>query len=132
MQSAKDKTNELLARGGDPSVEPEGDLDSLLAHEGSYVAVLAFVDPARESELEPILERVRATGLPWSVGLGPRYLHSTGQLHKGGPPDGLFVQVVDDLGDELPIPGRDFGFRRLIAAQAAGDFEALRERGRES
>ncbi len=131
VQSAKDKTNELLARGGDPSVEPEGDLDSLLAQEGSYVAVLAFIDPARESELEPILERVRATGLPWSVGLGPRYLHSTGQLHKGGPPDGLFVQVVDDLGDELPIPGRDFGFRRLIAAQAAGDFEALRERGRE-
>ena len=130
VQSAKDKTNELLARGGDPPVEPEGDLDSLLAHEGSYVAVLAFVDPAREHELEPILERVRATGLPWSVGLGPRYLHSTGQLHKGGPPDGLFVQVVDDLGDELPIPGRDFGFRRLIAAQAAGDFEALRERGR--
>jgi transaldolase/glucose-6-phosphate isomerase len=131
VQSAKDKTNELLARGGDPSVEPEGDLDTLLAHDGSYVAVLAFVDPARERELEPILERVRASGLPWSVGLGPRYLHSTGQLHKGGPPDGLFVQVVDDLGDELPIPGRDFGFRRLIAAQAAGDFEALRERGRE-
>ena len=49
----------------------------------------------------------------------------------GGPPGGLFVQVVDDLGEELPIPGRDFGFRRLIAAQAAGDFEALRERGRE-
>jgi transaldolase/glucose-6-phosphate isomerase len=130
VQSAKDKTNELLARGGDPSVEPDGDLDWLLARDGSYVAVLAFVDPERERELEPILERVRSRGLPWLVGLGPRYLHSTGQLHKGGPTHGLFVQVVDDLGDELPITGRDFGFRRLIAAQAAGDFEALRERGR--
>jgi hypothetical protein len=64
------------------------------------------------------------------VGLGPRYLHSTGQLHKGGPDNGLFVQVVDDLGEELPIPGKPFGFRTLIAAQAAGDFEALKERGR--
>jgi hypothetical protein len=65
-----------------------------------------------------------------TTGLGPRYLHSTGQLHKGGPNRGVFVQVVDDLGEELPIPDREFGFRRLIAAQAAGDFEALRERGR--
>ena len=131
VQAAKDKTNELLARGGAPSVEADGDLDELLAQDGAYVAVLAFVDPAREHELEPIVERVRATGLPYSVGLGPRYLHSTGQLHKGGPDGGLFVQVVDDLGDELEIPGKPFGFRTLIAAQAAGDFEALRERGRE-
>jgi hypothetical protein len=130
VQAAKDKTNELLARGGEPSVEPDGDLDALLAGGGAYVAVLGFIDPARERELEPIVERVRAAGLPYSVGLGPRYLHSTGQLHKGGPEGGLFVQVVDDLGEELPIPGKDFGFRKLIAAQAAGDFEALRERGR--
>jgi hypothetical protein len=63
-------------------------------------------------------------------GLGPRYLHSTGQLHKGGPNTGLFVQVVDETGDELPIPGRDFGFARLIRSQAAGDLAALEERGR--
>ncbi|MEP7335376.1 MAG: hypothetical protein ABI717_06305 [Actinomycetota bacterium] len=131
VQAAKDKTNELLARGGEPSVAPEGDLDELLAQDGAYVAVLAFIDPAREHELEPIVERVRATGLPFSVGLGPRYLHSTGQLHKGGPAGGLFVQVVDDLGEELAIPGKEFGFRTLIAAQAAGDFEALKERGRQ-
>jgi transaldolase/glucose-6-phosphate isomerase len=130
VQAAKDKTSELLARGGEPSLESDGDLDELLGGEGEYVAVLAFVDPAREHELEPIVERVRATGLPYSVGLGPRYLHSTGQLHKGGPGGGLFVQVVDDLGEELAIPGQPFGFRTLIAAQAAGDFEALKERGR--
>ena len=132
VQAAKDKTNELLSRGGEPSVEPEGDLDELLAgaREGDYVAILAFIDPAREGELAPLVERARATGRPVTVGLGPRYLHSTGQLHKGGPDTGLFVQVVDDLGEELPIPGKPFGFRTLIAAQAAGDFEALKERGR--
>ena len=132
VQAAKDKTNELLSRGGEPSVEPEGDLDELLdgAREGDYVAILAFIDPAREGELAPLVERARATGRPVTVGLGPRYLHSTGQLHKGGPDTGLFVQVVDDLGEELPIPGKTFGFRTLIAAQAAGDFEALKERGR--
>ena len=63
-------------------------------------------------------------------GYGPRYLHSTGQLHKGGPNTGLFLQVVDDGGEELPIPGKPFGFRRLIRAQAAGDYESLKERGR--
>lgn len=132
VQAAKDKTNELLSRGGSPSVEPEGELDELLdgAREGDYVAILAFIDPAREGELAPLVERARATGRPVSVGLGPRYLHSTGQLHKGGPNAGLFVQVVDDLGEELPIPDKPFGFRTLIAAQAAGDFEALKERGR--
>ena len=132
VQAAKDKTNELLSRGGEPSIDPAGDLDELLAgaREGDYVAILAFVDPAREAELAPLVERARATGRPVSVGLGPRYLHSTGQLHKGSPDTGLFVQVVDDLGEELPIPGKRFGFRTLIAAQAAGDFEALKERGR--
>jgi hypothetical protein len=64
-----------------------------------------------------------------TAGFGPRYLHSTGQLHKGGPPTGLFLQLVDDP-EDVPIPGREYGFRRLIRAQAAGDFDALRERGR--
>lgn len=100
------------------------------AQEGDYVAILAFVDPAREAELEPLVERARATGCVVTVGLGPRYLHSTGQLHKGGPPTGRFVQVVDDPGDELPIPDRDFGFRKLVEAQADGDLAALRDRGR--
>ncbi len=70
------------------------------------------------------------TGCVVTHGIGPRYLHSTGQLHKGGPNTGLFVQVVDEAGDELPIPGRDFGFRRFIHAQAAGDLASLEERGR--
>jgi len=100
------------------------------AREGSYLAIQAFVDPAREGELAPLIERARRSGLVVTCGLGPRYLHSTGQLHKGGPPTGLFLQVVDDPGGELPIPGRKLGFRRLIRAQAAGDYAALKERGR--
>jgi len=95
-----------------------------------YVAVQAFVDPAREAELRPLVARGHETGCVVTTGLGPRFLHSTGQLHKGGPDTGLFVQVVDELGKELPIPGRDFGFGRLIRAQAAGDLAALEERGR--
>jgi transaldolase/glucose-6-phosphate isomerase len=132
VQAAKDKTNEVLAEG-EPDVEPRGSLDELFAQArpGDYVAVQAFIDPEREPELEPLLDRAREdTGCVVTHGLGPRYLHSTGQLHKGGPNTGLFVQVVDDAGDELKIPGRDFGFRRLIHSQAAGDLASLEERGR--
>jgi transaldolase / glucose-6-phosphate isomerase len=137
VQEAKDRTLEVLSghgRGSDPRTRPEGTgaLDELLsaARPGDYIAVLAFVDPAREAELTPLVERARATGCVVTAGLGPRYLHSTGQLHKGGPPTGRFVQVVDEPGEELPIPDRPFGFRTLIAAQAEGDLAALAERGR--
>jgi len=132
VQAAKDKTNEVL-ESGEPDVEPRGSLDELLAQAqpGDYVAVQAFIDPEREAELEPLLARAREdTGCVVTQGLGPRYLHSTGQLHKGGPNTGLFVQVVDDAREELKIPGRDFGFRRLIHSQAAGDLASLEERER--
>ena len=95
-----------------------------------YVCIQAFIDPAREEEIEPLVARAHETGCVVTRGLGPRYLHSTGQLHKGGPNTGLFVQVVDETGDELAIPGKEFGFGRLIRSQAAGDFAALEERGR--
>jgi transaldolase / glucose-6-phosphate isomerase len=132
VQAAKDKTNEVL-QSGEPDVGPRGSLDELFAQArpGDYVAVQAFIDPERESDLEQLLERAREdTGCVVTHGLGPRYLHSTGQLHKGGPNTGLFVQVVEDAGDELAIPGRAFGFRRLIHSQAAGDLASLEERGR--
>jgi hypothetical protein len=132
VQAAKDKTNDVLA-AGEPDLQPQGSLDELLAQAEAgrdYVCIQAFVDPARQDELAPLLERAHETGCVVTHGLGPRYLHSTGQLHKGGPNTGLFVQVVDDTGDDLPIPGRDFGFGRLIRSQAAGDFAALQERGR--
>ena len=133
VQAAKDKTQAVLESGDDPELAPEGSLDELLAgaEPPSYIAIQAFIVPIRERELQPLIERARATGCVVTHGLGPRYLHSTGQLHKGGPPTGRFVQVVDDTGDEIPIPGRDFGFGRLIRAEAEGDFRSLKERGRE-
>jgi hypothetical protein len=135
VQAAKDKTNEVLATGQEPSLESEGSVDELLAQaeQGDYVCIQAFVAPSRDIErrLDGLIERARSeTGCVVTHGYGPRYLHSTGQLHKGGPNTGLFLQVVDDPGDELPIPDKPFGFRRLIRAQAAGDYESLKERGR--
>ncbi|HET7648382.1 MAG TPA: hypothetical protein VFK17_07420 [Gaiellaceae bacterium] len=131
VQAAKDKTNEVLETGEEPELAPEGSVEELLAQarEGDYVCVQAFVNPS--ADLSGLVERLRReSGLVVTHGYGPRYLHSTGQLHKGGPNTGLFLQVVDDPGDELKIPGRPFGFRRLIRSQAEGDFESLKERGR--
>jgi hypothetical protein len=135
VQSAKDKTKEVLASGREPDVAPHGSADELFAQAepGDYVCIQAFVDPtkAAEEKIAGLVERARAaTGCVVTHGFGPRYLHSTGQLHKGGPPTGLFLQVVDDTGDELPIPNQPFGFGKLIRAQAAGDFASLQERGR--
>jgi glucose-6-phosphate isomerase len=135
VQSAKDKTRQILASGEDPLVEPSGRADELFAQAqpGDYVAILAFVNPTAENaeKLALLAQRAaQATGCVVTHGFGPRYLHSTGQLHKGGPPTGLFLQVVDDTGEEIAIPQQPFGFGKLIRAQAAGDFASLQERGR--
>ena len=135
VQAAKDKTNEVLATGKEPELDPEGSVEELLAqaHERDYVCVQAFVEPSPENDrrIGDLVARLRGeSGLVVTHGYGPRYQHSTGQLHKGGPNTGLFLQLVDDQGDELPIPGKPFGFRRLIRAQAAGDFKTLKERDR--
>jgi transaldolase/glucose-6-phosphate isomerase len=138
VQAAKDRTSTILSSGQvsvpGPGPGPEGSVDELLAEAAppQYVAIQAFIDPQREGELDALVYRARETGCVVTKGLGPRYLHSTGQLHKGGPNTALAIQVVDDLGEELDIPGRDFGFRQLIAAQAAGDLEALKERDRKA
>ena len=134
VQEAKDRTGAILESGQEPDLEPVSSLEELLAQagEGDYACIQAFVEPTEEAQrrIDALRERIRReTGVVTTAGFGPRYLHSTGQLHKGGPPSGLFLQLVDEPA-ELEIPGRDFGFRRLIRAQAAGDFDALRERGR--
>jgi transaldolase / glucose-6-phosphate isomerase len=134
VQEAKDRTSAILESGEEPALEPVGSLDELLAQArpGDYFCVQAFVNPTPEAErrIAAVRERARReTAVVTTAGFGPRYLHSTGQLHKGGPATGLYLQVVEDAGD-LEIPGRPFGFRRLLRAQAAGDFDALRERGR--
>ncbi len=134
VQEAKDRTGQILARKEDvKGLTPDGSVDQLLAQaqEGDYIAVQAFVDPAEADRVESLVVDIRSrTPCAVTSGLGPRYLHSTGQLHKGGAPIGCFLQVVDDVGPELDIPGRPFGFGRLIHAQAAGDYAALKERGR--
>jgi hypothetical protein len=135
VQAAKDKTNEVLATGKEPKLDPEGSIEELLAQakEGDYACVQAFIEPTPKNDrrIADLVERLRReSGLVVTHGYGPRYQHSTGQLHKGGPNTGLFLQLIDDEGDELPIPGKPFGFRRLIRAQAAGDLETLKERGR--
>ncbi len=118
-----------------PEEEPGDVVAALAAAERgrSYVAIQADVTPTPETEAA--LQRLRGEirdrlGVATSMGFGPRYLHSTGQLHKGGPPTGVFLQVLADEPDDLPIPGRTYGFRTLIDAQAAGDAAALRAAGR--
>jgi hypothetical protein len=133
VQAAKDRTNEVLA-GGDVVLESEGSFDELVdgASPPDYLCIQAFVNPspANVERIEGFAALLRQTGCVVTHGFGPRYLHSTGQLHKGGPNTGVFLQLVEDYGEELSIPGQPFGFARLIRAQAAGDFESLRERGR--
>ena len=135
VQAAKDRTKQVLDSGEEPDVAPSGSVEDLIAsaRAGDYFAIQAFVDPTggAQGTLDTLADRIRAkTGCVVTQGFGPRYLHSTGQLHKGGPNTGLFIQVVDDTGEEIPIPNQPFGFGRLIRAQAAGDFESLRERER--
>jgi glucose-6-phosphate isomerase len=98
-----------------------------------YVALQAFLPrlPAVEQALTEIRTAIRDTRrYATTVGFGPRFLHSTGQLHKGGPDSGLFIQLTAEHDEDVPIPGRRYTFGVLQAAQAAGDFEALAERGR--
>ncbi len=131
VQAAKDKTSEVLKSGDEPRLEPEGSLDELLedARPPDYVAIQAFIDPVRERELESLVRRARETGCVVTVGLGPRYLHSTGQLHKGGPPVGAFIQIVDEPSGDVEVPGEPYTFASLIRAQADGDLQTLRAHG---
>jgi glucose-6-phosphate isomerase len=100
-------------------------------HDRGYVAVMAYLDRWVHVDLEEVRDRLaRRAGRPVTFGWGPRFLHSTGQLHKGGPPVGVFLQVTADPAQDLEVPGREFGFGTLIAAQAAGDAAVLAEQGR--
>ncbi|MFA9429464.1 glucose-6-phosphate isomerase [Egicoccus sp. AB-alg2] len=133
VQSAKTATDRVLSSGED--VPPAGDAEEVLADvsAGNYVALLGFVTPGGDDEraLHAAASRLRARlGVPVTVGIGPRYLHSTGQLHKGGPDTGRFLVVVGDDAQDVDIPGRDYTFGRLKRAQAAGDLAALQAAGR--
>ena len=100
---------------------------------GDYAAFLAYVpmNETHEAELSAIRLAVRDRfRVATCVGFGPRYLHSTGQAYKGGPNSGVFVQITCDDPDDLPVPGRRYSFGVVKNAQALGDFQVLRERGR--
>jgi hypothetical protein len=103
------------------------------ARPGDYFALLAYVPPT--PELFAQLQQVRAAwgealGCATTLGFGPRYLHSTGQLHKGGPHSGLFLVITTDIGYDLDIPEMGWTFGQLHHAQARGDVRALLARGR--
>ncbi|NDJ61347.1 MAG: bifunctional transaldolase/phosoglucose isomerase [Chloroflexi bacterium] len=102
-------------------------------HAGDYFAVLAYLPPtdAIHGTLEQIRRRLRhVTRRAVTIGYGPRYLHSTGQLHKGGPNNGIFIQLTMDDADDLDIPEAGYSFGALKAAQAVGDLQALQTKGR--
>ena len=136
VQAAKDKTKEVLGLGSPPEIA-EADAAALAklidAGPSSYLAIQGYVAPSPEfdGEVEALREQLRdRTTMATTFGYGPRYLHSTGQLHKGGKPDGRFLQLVHEADEDVTIPGGDpSSFETLKRAQADGDLLILREHG---
>ena len=121
--------------GGAPVMVEDALAQLLATIEGGrdYFAILAYLPPDRDVErrLQRIRLRVRdALGAATTLGFGPRFLHSTGQLHKGGSPSGVFLQLTAEPSKDLPIPGWEETFGTLIAAQALGDLTSLQRRDR--
>ncbi|MEZ5175639.1 MAG: glucose-6-phosphate isomerase [Acidimicrobiia bacterium] len=115
------------------SPELHGKLSELLESDPSYVSIQAYLSP--DEPTDGLLRRIQEaivdrTGAATTVGYGPRFLHSTGQLHKGGPSGGVFLQLVDTPAAVVPVPGSSYDFGALIGAQADGDRRALAEAGR--
>ena len=126
---------ELEASGSPPDVRPFGSASELLrqARPSDYLAIMAYIHrtPTVDEALFHLRRSiVEAQGIATTLGYGPRLLHSTGQLHKGGPDTGLFLQIVSPHEDDILVPCEKFSFGMLADAQAAGDFHALRRRGR--
>jgi transaldolase / glucose-6-phosphate isomerase len=157
VQESKDNTNDVLAAyernhslpveqpsathgavtvyGGAPakSVADAVRAHLDLANKGDYVALMAYVTPdaANESALQELRVAIRdSRRLATTLGFGPRFLHSTGQLHKGGPNTGVYIQITTDDTQDVAIPGKPFTFSILKQAQAAGDLTSLRSHDR--
>ncbi|MDQ0896159.1 glucose-6-phosphate isomerase [Agromyces ramosus] len=122
-------TPEVIGASSDLASAIEVLLEELPAD--GYLSVHAYVDRVAHPELERIRDLLAArAGRPVTFGWGPRFLHSTGQFHKGGPAVGVFLQVLQTPAEDLAIPDRPFTFGELIAAQASGDSAVLAEHGR--
>ena len=129
VQEAKDNTSRVLKEGA-PDVDA-GSLDELLAGIAPprYVSILAYLPYSDETDAAAARLRAKLMtehGVATTFGYGPRYLHSTGQFHKGGPPVGAFVEIVDEPRQDLQVPGEPYTFAQLIRAQADGDLQTLR------
>lgn len=144
LEGAPDQTPPLFTEGpvevrslggaADEARDLREALDALLARldaDRGYVAVMAYLDRLRYADLSSARRALAVrTKRPVTFGWGPRFLHSTGQLHKGGPPVGVYLQVTGAPEPDLGVPGRDYTFGSLIAAQAAGDARVLADHGR--
>jgi transaldolase / glucose-6-phosphate isomerase len=132
VQEAKDNTNRVLAE--DAQDQPDADDDALRALVDGlaaphFFAVMAYLAPGDDVDAAAAELRTAVRDgahVATTFGLGPRFLHSTGQLHKGGAPNGRFLQLVHDSEPDVEIPGADHGFTRLKHAQAIGDLDTLR------
>jgi transaldolase/glucose-6-phosphate isomerase len=145
VQESKDNTKKLLAEftekgtmtSSDKRVDV-ADADAIAAtlsqvKVGDYIALTEYFGetPSRNQKLATIRETIaRELHVATTSGYGPRFLHSTGQLHKGGPATGVFLQLTGGRGGDVPIPDETFGFGALVRAQAIGDYESLATRGR--
>ncbi len=142
VQESKDNTNRVLeifqSTGRLPEQtksHPKDAAQDLSSHlqPGTYVSVLAYTTPSRS--FETAVHRLRKVimarhRVATTFGYGPRYLHSTGQLHKGGPNTGVFLELVDRMAPDVRILGKPFSFGTLAKAQATGDLESLRAHDR--
>ncbi len=138
VQEAKDATVAILSGETAPEIEsvaPDAAFEAIAnqASDADYLAIQAFVDRNEKTWLQ--LQQIRdalgnQTRLPTTLGYGPRYLHSTGQLHKGGPETGIFLQIVEEGFEDVAIPGAEYSFGELFAAQANGDYASLQKHGR--
>lgn len=139
VQAAKDMTDSVLeaykATGKLPDSDTGGSVEELLdgLTKGDYLAIMPYVSQTPETDraFETLRRRiVEKYGVATTLGYGPRFLHSTGQLHKGGPSSGVFLQVTTSHGNDIAIPGAPYSFGTLVDAQALGDREALAAAGR--
>jgi transaldolase/glucose-6-phosphate isomerase len=148
VRLAKDLSRDAMAEGAsnwaggrEPALSVErkdklaGALDKFLStgRRGDYLGIQAYLAPAApiRTSLEGMRPALRdKLRVATTLGFGPRFLHSTGQLHKGGPNTGLFLQLVDTISDDLTVPETDYTFGRLVSAQSSGDFQALQLRKR--